>query len=59
MNLAADLDGIFIIPDVTAHVSVQMINMGDIGPCKADWISILSENHSTSQRNYSKCFGAM
>ena len=40
MNSTADLSGIFIIPDVTARASVQIINMGDIGPWETDWISI-------------------
>ena len=33
MNLA----GIFIVPD---HASVQIINVGDTGPWKMNWISI-------------------
>ena len=36
MNLA----GIFIVPDVTAHVSVQIVSMGNIGPWETEWISI-------------------
>ena len=40
MNSAADLGGIFIIPDVTALSSVQIMNMGDVGPWETDCIPI-------------------
>ena len=40
MNLATDMGGIFIIPDVTARASLQIINIGDTGPWETDWISI-------------------
>ena len=40
MSSAADLGGIFIVPDVTASASIQIINMGDVGPWERDWISI-------------------
>ena len=36
MDLAADLGGIFIIPDVTVRASVQIINMGDTEPWETD-----------------------
>ena len=36
MNWAADLGGIYIVPNVT----VQNINMGDLGPWETDWILI-------------------
>ena len=39
MNSAEFLDD--IIPDVTAPASVQIINMGHIGPLEADWITII------------------
>ena len=32
MSLAADLGGIFIVLNVTVRASVQIINMGGIGP---------------------------
>ena len=31
MNSTADLDGMFIVPDVNVRASVQIINMGDKG----------------------------
>ena len=39
MNSAADLGGILIVPDTTAPVSVQIMDMGDRGPWETDWIS--------------------
>ena len=32
MNSAADMGGMFIVPDVTVHVSLQIIIIGDTGP---------------------------
>ena len=40
MSSAADLSGVFVIPDVNVHVSVQIINMEDKGPLETNWISI-------------------
>ena len=37
VNSAADLDGINIVPDITACASVQIMNIGDIGPLETDW----------------------
>ena len=40
MSLTADFGGMFIVPDVTARASVQIINMGDVGLWETDWIMI-------------------
>ena len=40
MNPAADLGGMFIVPDVNVCASVQIINMGHKGPWETNWISI-------------------
>ena len=45
MDSAANLGGIFIVPDVTALVYpfAQIINMRETGPWETDWIVISSE----------------
>ena len=42
MNLAAEMFGMFIVPDVTVCASLQIININirDAEPWEADWISI-------------------
>ena len=42
MNLAAEMGGMFIVPDVTVRAYLQIININirDTGPWETDWISI-------------------
>ena len=42
MNLAAEMSGMFIAPDVTVRAYLQIIhiNIRDTGPWETDWISI-------------------
>ena len=45
MDSAANLGGIFIVPDVTAlaYPFAQIINMRETGPWETDWMVISSE----------------
>ena len=42
MNSAAEMGGMFIVPDATVSVSSQIININirDTEPWETDWISI-------------------
>ena len=42
MNSAAEMGGMFIVPDVTVCASLQIININtrDTEPWETDWISI-------------------
>ena len=48
MNLA----GVFIVPDVTAHASVQIVSMGNISPWETDWISITTGPDSFTLKTF-------
>ena len=59
MNSAADLGGIFIVLDVTALASAQIINMRQTGHWETDWIVISSEEGTGPGRfvYFQSCFG--